>query len=222
MTEEIVQRPRRFRILIIGRANAGKTTILRALSGGEGEPSIYDQDGNNVRSVIPFMPHTYLLLLQRGEHNVEYSLIFPSSPGFIFHDSRGFESGAVEELELIREFIQKKATLGSMQTQLHAILYCLPCDGIRFMTAVDKEFFNGIDTGNVPVIAVFTKFDALDSIAFSALSEQGVPFEEAQRQAPEHAQAQFDQGLLPLIGQLAHPPRAVVYLRSKSSILDKR
>jgi len=86
------------------------------------------------------------------------------------------------------------------------------------MTAADKEFFDTIDTGTVPVIAIFTKFDALDAAAFSALSEQGVPFADAQRQAPEHAQVQFDQNLLPLIMQLAHPPKAVVCLRNMHHI----
>ncbi|KDQ11800.1 hypothetical protein BOTBODRAFT_113874 [Botryobasidium botryosum FD-172 SS1] len=197
---ERIERPDRFRILIIGRANAGKTTILRAVCGAEGEPDVYDQNGSQVR---------------RGEHNIEYSLMFPNSPGFVFHDSRGFESGATEELELVREFIQKKASLGSMKNQLHAIWYCFSTDGNRFMTAAEKEFFNTIDTGTVPVIAIFTKFDALDATAFSTLSEQGVPFVEAQKRAPEHAQEQFDQSLLPLIKQLAHPPRAVVCLRSE-------
>ncbi|KDQ14512.1 hypothetical protein BOTBODRAFT_32642 [Botryobasidium botryosum FD-172 SS1] len=150
----------------------------------------------------------------RGEHNIEYSLMFRSSPGFVFHDSRGFESGAVEELELVREFIQKKASLGSMKNQLHAIWYCISTDGNRFMTAAEKQFFDTIDTGSVPVIAIFTKFDALDAAAFSALSDQGVPFAEAQMRAPEHAQAQFNQDLSPLIKQLAHPPRAVVCLRN--------
>ncbi|KDQ19370.1 hypothetical protein BOTBODRAFT_27957 [Botryobasidium botryosum FD-172 SS1] len=268
MTEKIV-RPDRFRILIIGRANAGKTTILRAVCGAEGEPDVYDQDGNKVditpearpegapdvpltenevitqrppRSVfrktlrsirtrllcgapdsvlVPDPPAVSSLdpslhlggisnpILSpsslRGEHNIEYSLMFPSSPGFVFHDSRGFESGAVEELELVREFIRKKANLGSMKNQLHAIW---------FMTAAEKEFFDTIDTGTVPVIAIFTKFDALDATAFSALSDQGLPFAEAQRKAPEHAQEQFNQDLLPLIKQLAHPPRAVVCLRN--------
>ncbi|KDQ09572.1 hypothetical protein BOTBODRAFT_116992 [Botryobasidium botryosum FD-172 SS1] len=208
-SEEIV-RPDRFRILIIGRANAGKTTILRAVCGAEGEPNVYDQDGNEVRTINSILLPSSL----RGEHNIEYSLMFLSNPGFVFHDSRGFESGAVEELELVREFIQKKASLGSMKNQLHAIWYCFSTDSNRFMTAADKEFFNTIDTGTVPVIAIFTKFDALDAAAFSTLSEQGVPFAEAQRRAPEHAQEQFDQNLLPLIKQLAHPPRGVVCLRS--------
>ncbi|KDQ14927.1 hypothetical protein BOTBODRAFT_174437 [Botryobasidium botryosum FD-172 SS1] len=227
MTE--IARPDRFRILIIGRANAGKTTILRAVCGAKGEPDVYDQDGKKItpgagskarlalRSIRTRLLHGSpnsvhapnpqavpnqgppLQLADailspsslRGEHNIEYSLKFPTSPGFVFHDSRGFESGAIDELE-----------------------YCFSTDSNRFMTAADKEFFNTIDTGTVPVIAIFTKFDALDATAFSTLSEQGVPFAEAQRQAPEHAQAKFDQDLLPLIQQLAHPPRAVVCLRN--------
>ncbi|KDQ06782.1 hypothetical protein BOTBODRAFT_121003 [Botryobasidium botryosum FD-172 SS1] len=210
MSSSKIARPDSFRILIIGRANAGKTTILRAVCGAEGEPDVYDQDGKKVCAfVLAICTHAFS---QRREHNVEYSLRFPSSPGFVFHDSRGFESGAIEELELVREFIRKKASLGSVTNQLHAIWYCFSADSNRFMTAADKEFFNTIDTGTVPVIAIFTKFDAHDATAFSTLSEQGVPFVEAQRRAPEHAQAQFNQDFLPLIKQLAHPPRAEVCL----------
>ncbi|KDQ10843.1 hypothetical protein BOTBODRAFT_35796 [Botryobasidium botryosum FD-172 SS1] len=266
----MVERPRQFRVLIIGRANAGKTTILRAVCGAKGEPDVYDQDGNKIEpevhpDEVPDATHTESeemtsrpahsglratlrsisaramrkvhnsalasgsapsLYQQgatnpiiapsalRGEHNIEYSLVFPSNPRFVFHDSRGFESGGVDELELVRKFIQEKASLGSMRNQLHAIWYCFSAESNRFMTAADKEFFNTIDTGSVPVIAIFTKFDALDSVAFSALCAQGIPFKKAQKRAPEHAKAQFDQELLPLIHKLAHPPRAVVCLRN--------
>ncbi|KDQ14905.1 hypothetical protein BOTBODRAFT_109611 [Botryobasidium botryosum FD-172 SS1] len=196
-------RPERFRILIIGRANAGKTTILRAVCGAEGEPDVYDQDGNK--------SHT----LQRGKHNIEYSLMFPSSPGFIFHDSCGFESGSNKELELVRDFIQNKANLGSVKNQLHAIwyVYCFPTDNNRFMTAAEKKFFGTIDTGHVPVVAIFPKFDALDAAAYNELIAKGVPFKEARRRAPECAQEHFDQVFLPFLGELAHPPRAMVFLR---------
>ncbi|KDQ10289.1 hypothetical protein BOTBODRAFT_36400 [Botryobasidium botryosum FD-172 SS1] len=240
MSDSKIARPDKFRILIIGRANAGKTTILRAVCGAEGEPDVYDQNGNKIitspkttRSAIRTTLRTIRARLSRekphptggkdsilspsplrGEHNIEYPLMFRGSPGFVFHDSRGFESGAVEELELAQKFIQNKANLGSMRNQLHAIWYCFSADSNRFMTAADKVFFDTIDTGTVPVIAIFTKFDALDAAAFSALSDQGVPFAEAQRRAPDHAREQFDQNLLPLIKQLAHPPRAVVCLRN--------
>ena len=38
-----------FRILVIGRANAGKTTILRNLCNATGEPMIFDPTGEKVR-----------------------------------------------------------------------------------------------------------------------------------------------------------------------------
>jgi GTPase SAR1 family protein len=38
----------RFRILIVGRANAGKTTILRAICNTTENPEIYDGDGKKV------------------------------------------------------------------------------------------------------------------------------------------------------------------------------
>ena len=40
----------RFRILIIGRANAGKTTILRGICNTTENPEIYDGEGNKVRA----------------------------------------------------------------------------------------------------------------------------------------------------------------------------
>ena len=40
----------RFRILIIGRANAGKTTILRGICNTTESPEIYDGEGNKVRA----------------------------------------------------------------------------------------------------------------------------------------------------------------------------
>ncbi|KDQ12078.1 hypothetical protein BOTBODRAFT_113342, partial [Botryobasidium botryosum FD-172 SS1] len=208
----------RFRILIIGRANAGKTTVLRAVCGVDEEPEVYDRDGRKVSS------SAIGVVSERGEHRIDYELRFPSNPGFVFHDSCGFESGAAEELELVRKFIQEQASLGSMSEQLHAIWYCFPADSNRLMTAAEKVFFNKIDTGRgksyeysinaFPVIAVFTKFDALDSAAFAALSGLGVPLEAAKAMAPKHATEKFNAEISPLIESLAHPPKTVVCLRS--------
>ena len=42
----------RFRVLIIGRANAGKTTILKKICNSTEDPEIYDDKGNKVGSYI--------------------------------------------------------------------------------------------------------------------------------------------------------------------------
>ena len=51
--------PRRFRILIIGRANSGKTTILRRLCNATEEPTILSPNGEKVHYIVKF--HTRYL-----------------------------------------------------------------------------------------------------------------------------------------------------------------
>jgi len=229
MEQVKVKRPTRFRILIIGRANAGKTTILRAVCGTEEEPDAYDHKGrlidpNSIRSKFLSIRDrikgkssgsTFLPSSKRGLHNIDYSLVFRSNPGFIFHDSRGFESGATDELELVRKFIQDRAAKGTMEEQLHAIWYCFPTDSNRIIMAAEQEFFKNIDTGSVPVIAVFTKFDGLDAAACRTLQEiNNIPFKQAKQDALTYAEEQFNRTHLPLILDQAHPPKAVVCLRN--------
>ncbi|KAJ7222130.1 GTP-binding protein [Mycena pura] len=141
-----------FRILIIGRANAGKTTILKRVCNSVKGPEIYDVNGKKV----------YPTTLLRGEHNIENQMIFKSNPGFIFHDSRGFESGTLEETETVKNFIKTRAASRTLAEQLHAIWYCLPmADTTRPFLKADEDFFDLEGVGNVPVIAIFTKCDGL-------------------------------------------------------------
>ena len=46
--ENLQEKFGRFRILIVGRANAGKTTILRGICNSTENPVIYDGEGNEV------------------------------------------------------------------------------------------------------------------------------------------------------------------------------
>ncbi|KAF8223907.1 hypothetical protein L208DRAFT_1314535, partial [Tricholoma matsutake] len=45
---EIRSQCRHFRILVIGRANAGKTTLLKKVCETTDDPRIYDADGKEV------------------------------------------------------------------------------------------------------------------------------------------------------------------------------
>ena len=47
--KEVKEKFGRFRILVIGRANAGKTTILKKICDSTENPEIYDDKGNKVR-----------------------------------------------------------------------------------------------------------------------------------------------------------------------------
>ena len=59
--------------------------------------------------------------IQRGYHNIEDELIFRSNPGFIFHDSRGFETGSVKELNLMKVFVADRACMLKLEKCIHAI-----------------------------------------------------------------------------------------------------
>ena len=144
-------------------------------------------------------------------------MIFKSNRNFIFHDSRGFESGSVDEMELVRAFIAKHAQSTQLCKQLHAIWceslldvmlwrdseywilvrYCLPTDTDRPLLEADKKFFDEYGSGSgmciflgsininvksglqVPVVAIFTKFDGLLTTAFSELRKEGLSIGEA-------------------------------------------
>ena len=59
--------------------------------------------------------------IQRGDHNIEDEMIFRSNPGFIFHDSRGFESGSVKELDLMKKFLADRTSETRLERRLHVI-----------------------------------------------------------------------------------------------------
>jgi len=130
-----------FRILIIGKANAGKTTILKKVCNTTDQPRIYDPHENEIHmsKVEPSR--------ERGYHDIDNQMIFASNPQFIFHDSPGFEAGSAEELQTVKNFIEDRAKRTSMNDQLHAIWYCLPTDSARPLLAADEVFFKECGTG---------------------------------------------------------------------------
>ncbi|KAG6914823.1 hypothetical protein DXG01_015129 [Tephrocybe rancida] len=132
-----------FRILVIGRANAGKTTLLKRVCNTTEEPCIYDDQGKNLR----------------GIHDINRPFSFASNPKFIFHDSPGFEAGDEAQLKTVQEFIKKCASATEVNEQIHAIWFCFTPDVSRFLFDLETDFFNQERAGQAPVIAVFTKFD---------------------------------------------------------------
>ena len=140
-----------FRVLVIGRANAGKTTILQRVCDTTESPTIYrrGENGEKVRSpnlyvslnslqtrsnLTSLTPQRVLVIIillfvcpltwcQRGEHNIDDELVFSNHTGYVFHDSRGIESGGIEELETLKEFIRRKCGEKKLQNKLHAIWF---------------------------------------------------------------------------------------------------
>ncbi|KAF8882385.1 hypothetical protein BD779DRAFT_1472913 [Infundibulicybe gibba] len=93
----------RFRILVMGKRNAGKTTILHRMTDS-------DEGGQTIDNGPGF---------QRGLSNIHDEITFPSSPGFVFHDSRGIEAGSLAEVDTLKEFIAARAKLRDLSQRLH-------------------------------------------------------------------------------------------------------
>jgi hypothetical protein len=47
--------------------------------------------------------------------------VFRSNPGFVFHDSIGFEAGGVDEFKKMKEFISERASTRILDQRIHAI-----------------------------------------------------------------------------------------------------
>ncbi|KAF8221395.1 hypothetical protein L208DRAFT_1328194, partial [Tricholoma matsutake] len=100
---EIRSQCRHFRILVIGRANAGKTTLLKKVCESTDDPRIYGANGKEIDTSVVAPSE------QRGLHDIENQLVFASNPQFVFHDSMGFEAGGTGELEAVKAFIASRA-----------------------------------------------------------------------------------------------------------------
>ncbi|KAJ7884357.1 hypothetical protein B0H14DRAFT_2564413 [Mycena olivaceomarginata] len=82
-----------------------------------------------------------------------------SATGYVFHDSRGFKCGAKEELQIVQDFIRERSLRPRLKDRVHAIWYCIPMDSQR--PGFDIAPIHDIcPDKNVPVIPVFTKYDA--------------------------------------------------------------
>ncbi|KAF8265929.1 hypothetical protein EI94DRAFT_255059 [Lactarius quietus] len=132
-----------FRVLVVGRANAGKTSILQRVCETTKSPIICR--GGEIVKLDPSV--------ERGEHSIDDALVFSNHRGYVFHDSRGIECGDTEELETLKAFIRRKCGEKRLPEKLHAIWYCVPMDNHR--PALDLKFYDKICADP----NVFTKYD---------------------------------------------------------------
>ncbi|KIO03843.1 hypothetical protein M404DRAFT_144958 [Pisolithus tinctorius Marx 270] len=217
----------RFRILVMGRANAGKTTVLQRVCNSTEKPEIFDGKGNKVWS-YRVQIHIDAECSQRGYHNIENELMFQSNPGFVFHDSCGFEAGATKQFDQMKNFVVDHAAAKSVKERIHAIWFCIPMtDYHRTVTAAEQKFFNECDTGHgkdtsttdmiaFPVIVLLTKVDALYLPALRGLLDQGVAIAEAKERAAEVQGELLERWLDHIkheLGKCHFPPKGYVPLQ---------
>ncbi|KIO04272.1 hypothetical protein M404DRAFT_143973 [Pisolithus tinctorius Marx 270] len=193
----------RFRILVMGRANAGKTTILQRVCNSTEKPEIFDGKGKKCS--------------QRGYHNIEQEVVFQSNPRFVFHDSCGFEAGTVQQFDQMRGFVAERGATMRVNERIHAIWFCIPMtDYHRTVTAAERKFFNECDTGHVPVIVLLTKVDALYLPALRGLLDEGLAIAEAKERAAEKQGELLEKWLDHIkqeLGKCQFPPKGYVSLQ---------
>ncbi|KAJ7052187.1 hypothetical protein C8F01DRAFT_625026 [Mycena amicta] len=189
-----------FRILVIGRANAGKTTLLKKVCNSIENPEIFNPRGNKIDAKIVEGS------IRRGIHNIENQLVFKSNPQYIFHDSRGFESGSIEETNKVKTFIRERARSTNLSGQLHAIWYCLPTDTNRPLLEADEDFFGSNLTGKVPVIVILTKSDAVDSQVFQTLLKETKDVRVARALMDQKAEEMLHTRFVDPLKSMEYPP----------------
>ncbi|KAJ7875784.1 hypothetical protein B0H13DRAFT_2056198 [Mycena leptocephala] len=202
--ERIKARCPRFRILVIGRRNAGKTTILKKMCDSDGSDlRIVDRNGN-----------------ERGMSDIENEITFGSNPLFVFHDSRGIEAGAEHDensplcTDSLWEFLDNaQGNQGSGPDTRYRIRMCIPMDNQRAPSSEFELAFFNARASPVPVIAVFTKFEALIDEAYNDLPEDDSSDIEKEKNASRDAQSKFDKTVRQAIGNTTHPPNQYVQLQ---------
>ena len=58
---------------------------------------------------------------KRGIHNIKDEMIFRSNQDFVFHDSRGFEAGGIDEFQQMKDFVAERAGTTFLKKRIHAI-----------------------------------------------------------------------------------------------------
>ncbi|KAG2137419.1 uncharacterized protein EDB93DRAFT_1253669 [Suillus bovinus] len=147
--QDLRERIGRLRVLIIGRANAGKTAILHKIC-NTNKPEIYHIKGKKIDTAV-----------------VESSIKL--SVEIMTLQTRWFSKAILFSPFTIRA--ASKWAL-KMEKQLHTIWYCIPMDDQSRTFQRSEKFFSECDTRNIPAVAVSTKFEALRPVAHGKIEKQ--------------------------------------------------
>ncbi|KAF9520024.1 hypothetical protein BS47DRAFT_1336318 [Hydnum rufescens UP504] len=205
---------RRFRVLVLGPANAGKTTLLERLTDSPAGEAIVTRNGKRITEI----PRGYD---QRGIHSIDDEITYESNPDLVFHDSGGFEARGVEEVEAVWQFIRRRS-LASPSQQLHAIWLCIPTGNDRPFGFLQSGFFNE-PTASVPVIGIFTKLDGRETkIMTEVLGPAPKPSDFLDR-APEVEQkvAEFVNGLETQFRNQPYPPAGFLTVGNMHEVTER-
>ncbi|KAI9438752.1 hypothetical protein H4582DRAFT_195796 [Lactarius indigo] len=139
---EVLPEGFRFRILVLGKSQSGKSSLIKA---------VFDVD----MAAAPGSQH--------GNADINVGFRPGDNSHLVVHEYSGFKSGDSQSLETIWDFISYRTDASrSASERLHAIWICVPVsealegglgEGVKAVLGMKK----------VPVLIVFTKFDLLVS-----------------------------------------------------------
>jgi GTPase SAR1 family protein len=159
---EIMASCSRFRVLIIGEAGVGKSSLIN---------KVFGVAGVDVSDTT------------RGQASIDQEYIAPDNQHFIVHDSCGFEAADQQNLTTVRNFISGRRCKRDLKDQLHAVWLCLtiPYAGGRLLEAGVEEFLKCRKEilGDIPLVVVFTKLDLLVNMLEEDSLEKGELFHAA-------------------------------------------
>ncbi|KIK16779.1 hypothetical protein PISMIDRAFT_250937 [Pisolithus microcarpus 441] len=145
-TEELIAQCPRFRVLVVGKTGAGKSSLIDRVF------------GTSTAGVADDKP---------GEAMIEKELISSQNDRFILHDSKGFEPGEGGNYDTVKSFIEARKKEPLIRDQLHAVWFCFPVPmvhyGERLLEDGAETFFEQSNEAlrNIPTVFVFTKYDRL-------------------------------------------------------------
>ncbi|KAI5993255.1 hypothetical protein EDD15DRAFT_2439407 [Pisolithus albus] len=170
-TEELIKQCPRFRILVVGKTGAGKSSLIDRVF------------GTNTTGVADDRP---------GKAKIEDGLISPQNDRFILHDSQGFEPGEGCNYDTVISFIEARKKEPHIKDQLHAVWFCFPVPiiqyGERLLETGAETFLEQSHEAlrNIPTVVVFTKYDRL--IRHVQVATDRVPEADVEAEAKQYLQ----------------------------------
>ncbi|KAJ7290787.1 hypothetical protein C8J57DRAFT_1612072 [Mycena rebaudengoi] len=144
VSREIVNEYHRFRILVVGKAGVGKSSLIHYAFG--------------------VTTHQTISAESRGVCKIDDELISEQNRLFVLHDSMGFEPGQEENLEEAKLFLERRS---DSRVPIHARV--LPTLGGVFLKPATKLSWTLQQRKiAIPLIVVFTQFDKLFNAYFLA------------------------------------------------------
>jgi len=144
---DIINEVERFRILVIGRAGVGKSSLINRVFGLK--PG---------QELAPVEDHV------AGDAVIAREFVSEENKHFVLHDSKGFEPGQLENFEIVRKFVEERSKKPLLKDRIHGIWLCVgtPTAGGRVFETGDEKLLEFVYDKGVPLVLVFTQYDRLE------------------------------------------------------------